>query len=119
MLRLFRTRAFAHACVFVSAALLVSGCANVNPPARTVAAKRGPVCDTASGQATSFGQSTSRLYAETAMKQQAAVIRGELLQGGLRRIRVSRPVTDCQPLPGAFRGIGLAHCRSYAQICGQ
>ena len=119
MLRLFKISVLTPAFVFVSGALLVSGCANVNSSPRTVAAKRGPVCDTASGQATSFGQMTSRLYAETAMKQQAAVIRGELLQGGQRRIRISRPVTDCQPLPGAFRGIGLAHCRSYAQVCGQ
>jgi hypothetical protein len=102
----------------LGAALFVSGCANVNAPTRT-AAKRGPVCDTASGQATSFGQSTARLYAQASMRQQASEIRGELLQSGLRRIRVGRPTGDCQPLPGAFRGIGLAHCRSYAQVCGQ
>jgi hypothetical protein len=99
--------------------VVVSGCANVSAPARTVAASRGPACETATGHATSFGQSTARLYAEASMRQQAGEIRGELLQSGLRRIRVGRPTADCQPLPGAFRGIGLAHCRSYAQVCGR
>jgi hypothetical protein len=105
--------------MLLGAAVLASGCANVSTSARTAAAKRGPVCETASGHATSFGKATARLHAETSMRLQAAEIRGELLQGGLRRVRVSRPAGDCQPLPGAFRGIGLAHCRSYAQVCGQ
>jgi hypothetical protein len=105
--------------VVLCAAWLAGGCANLNGPKRSTAAARGPVCETASGHATSFGQATARLYAETTMRQQASEIRGELLQGGLRRIRVGRSTADCQPLPGAFRGIGLAHCRSYAQVCGQ
>jgi hypothetical protein len=105
--------------VLLCVGVVVSGCANVNTSKRTAAASRGPVCETASGQATSFGQSTARLYAEQSMRQQAGEIRGELLQSGLRRIRVGRSIADCQPLPGAFRGIGLAHCRSYAQVCGR
>jgi hypothetical protein len=108
--------------LFVTCALILSGCANGNHPeksAQSVKTPRGPVCETASGHATSFGQATARLHAETSMRQQASEIRGELLQSGLRRIRVSRATGDCQPLPGAFRGIGLAHCRSYAQVCGQ
>jgi hypothetical protein len=113
MLRQFKTSV-----VLLCVSVVVSGCANVNTSKRT-AASRGPVCDTASGQATSFGQSTARLYAEASMRQQAGEIRGELLQSGLRRIRVGRATGDCQPLPGAFRGIGLAHCRSYAQVCGR
>lgn len=98
--------------------VVVSGCANVTSTKRT-ATSRGPVCETASGHATSFGPSIARLYAQASMRQQADEIRGELLQSGLRRIRISRSTGDCQPLPGAFRGIGLAHCRSYAQICGR
>jgi hypothetical protein len=101
------------------AAAVAAGCAQVGSNTRTVSPKRGPICETASGHATSFGRATSQLHAQTAMRQQAAEIRGELLQGGLRRIRVGRPTGDCQPLPGAFRGMGLAHCRSYAQVCGQ
>jgi hypothetical protein len=104
--------------VLLCVGVVVSGCANVNTTKRA-AASRGPVCETASGQATSFGQSTARLYAQASMRQQAAEIRGELLQSGLRRVRLGRSSADCQPLPGAFRGIGLAHCRSYAQVCGQ
>jgi hypothetical protein len=105
--------------VLLCVGVVVSGCANVSSPARKAAASRGPVCETASGHATSFGQSTARLYAQASMRQQAGEIRGELLQSGLRRIRVGRATGDCQPLPGAFRGIGLAHCRSYASVCGQ
>jgi hypothetical protein len=109
-----------HALIAVlSATTIAAGCAQVGSNARTVAAKRGPMCETATGHATSFGRATSQLHAQSAMRQQAAEIRGELLQGGLRRIRVGRPTGDCQPLPGAFRGMGLAHCRSYAQVCGQ
>jgi hypothetical protein len=114
MLRQFKTSLFV-----VGSAVLLSGCANVNTTMQSTKAQRGPLCETASGHATSFGKATARLHAETSMRQQASEIRGELLQSGLRRIRVSRANGDCQPLPGAFRGIGLAHCRSYAQVCGQ
>jgi hypothetical protein len=96
----------------------LAACAS-NAPRGAAAGKRGPVCETADGSATSFGMATSRLHAETALKYQAAEIRGELLRAGLRRIRVSRPVSQCQPAPGAFRGMGLTRCRSYAQVCGQ
>jgi hypothetical protein len=109
-----------HTLIFVlSAAAMTTGCAQVGSNTRTTAVKRGPVCETASGHATSFGRATSQLHAQSAMRQQAAEIRGELLQGGVRRIRIGRATGDCQPLPGAFRGMGLAHCRSYAQVCGQ
>ena len=108
----------------ISASLLVScvvlsGCSAANAPARMASAPREPICETASGNATTFGQSTARLYATASMRNQASDIRGELLQGGWRRIRVSRPVTACQPLPPAFQSAGLAHCRSVAQVCGQ
>jgi hypothetical protein len=112
------SRQFKVSLVWMACVLLLSACAQVNQPART-AAKRGPVCETASGHATSFGQANARLHAEASMRQQAGEIRGELLQSGLRRIRVSRSISDCQPLPNAFRSAGLAHCRSAAQVCGQ
>ena len=99
--------------------VLLNGCSAANAPSRMASAPRGPICETASGNATTFGQSTARLYATASMRHQANEIRGELLQGGWRRIRVSRPVTACQPLPSVFQGAGLAHCRSVAQVCGQ
>jgi hypothetical protein len=102
----------------LSGTIALAACASSGPN-RSAGAKRGPVCETADGNATSFGLATSRLYAETALKFQAAEIRGELLRAGLRRIQVSRPVSQCQPAPGAFRGMGLTRCRSYAQVCGQ
>lgn len=111
MLRQFKT-------IVLCNALLLSGCAQLSQPAH-LTSRRGPVCETASGHATSFGRSNAQLHAETSMRQQAGEIRGELLQTGLRRIRISRSVADCQPLPSAFRGVGLAHCRSAAQVCGQ
>jgi hypothetical protein len=100
--------------------VVLGGCAKQGgQQAASPAMRRGPACETASGHATSFGRSTSLLYAGTAMKAQVADIRGELLQSGWRHIRVGPTSSTCEPLPGAFRGIGLAHCRSYAQVCGQ
>jgi hypothetical protein len=113
-----------HLHVFVTACLvapLLVGCAKQGQQAASAqsAMRRIPACETASGQATSFGRSTAQLYAGNAMKAQVAEIRGELLQNGWRQIRVGRPRSECEPLPGAFRGIGLASCRSFAQVCGR
>jgi hypothetical protein len=103
----------------IALAMVAAGLAGCAKDQQVATVRRGPACDTASGTATSFGRSMALLYAGTAMKTQAGEIRGELLQNGYRRIRIGRPVSDCRPMPGAFRGIGLAHCRSYAQVCGQ
>jgi hypothetical protein len=111
MLRQFKT-------IVLCGTWLLGGCAQLSQTAQ-VNSRRSPVCETASGHATSFGWSNAQLHAEASMRLQAGEIRGELLQTGLRRIRISRAISDCQPLPGAFRGIGLAHCRSAAQVCGQ
>jgi hypothetical protein len=100
------------------AVALMGACAK-GPAGPALTAKPGPVCETASGQATSFGQATAQLYAQTALRQQVAEIRGELLQTGRRRVRVSQPVNECQPLPGAFKGTGLAYCRASAQVCAR
>jgi hypothetical protein len=107
--------------VALAGGVALGGCAKQGQQvaSSTPAGKRGPACETASGQATSFGRSTALLYAGTAMKAQTAEIRGELLQSGWRHIRVGPATATCEPLPGAFRGIGLASCRSYAQVCGR
>jgi hypothetical protein len=100
------------------AVALMAACAK-GPAGPAVTAKLGPVCETASGQATSFGRATAQLYAQAALRSQVAEIRGELLQAGRRRVRVSQPVNECQPLTGAFQGAGLAHCRAFAQVCAR
>jgi hypothetical protein len=99
--------------------LVLAGCAEYKAKKASFASAkaRGPACEVASGMATSFGVYNSRLHASTALRHQVNEIRGEMIQGGLRRIRVTQPVFSCKPLSGAFNG--MAHCKAAAQLCGQ
>lgn len=84
---------------------------------RTPPRPPGLTCDTASAVVTTFGRSTARLYAETALKREISDLRGHMFRSGLRRIRLVQRTTNCaSPYGGAVAD--LQQCQARAQMCG-
>lgn len=102
-------------------ASFLSACAPIrhNAAIQTPAAPRGAVCDTASADVTTFGRATAKLYADVALKREAADLRGHMFAGGVRRIRAVQNTHECRPFGSSFIVANVFQCTSRVQLCGR
>ena len=76
---------------------------------------RGLFCDKVAATVANVGRGTAALYAEQNMRLQAQDLRGDMIRGGVRRVRLVQHRTEC-----AAAGWGsLTICTSVARLCGQ
>jgi len=95
----------------------VTGLSGCIPPREPVlpAQPRGLVCDRTTATVTSVGRATAALYAEQSVRQQAQEVRGDMIRGGLRRVRMVHARTHCAPTGWS----SLTTCTTVARLCGQ
>jgi hypothetical protein len=76
-------------------------------------------CDVINGTATSYGRTASLRYAEANFKNQIPDARGELLNIGLRRVRVGPKRVSCRPYALFGGNSSWTTCTVQARVCGR
>ena len=100
------------------AILLLAGMLGGCSVSRQPAADFAP-CDTVTGSSTSYGRALARRQAEQDFRQQFPDVRGDLINAGLRRVKVVRKRTTCRPYALFGGGTALTTCTAEARVCGR
>ena len=86
------------------------------PQAGSVAPADGLTCADASYSATMADGTAARTIAETALRDELANVRGDMLTAGFRKLRYEMQPTRCEAT-GGFGG--EIHCKAVASLCGR
>jgi hypothetical protein len=71
------------------------------------------------GSATNYGRSLSSRYAATDLRNQLQDTRGDLVNAGIRRVRVVSKQTTCQRYPLFGTVSGYYTCTTRVRLCGK